>query len=66
MTPTPHPLPPSLAPRGLSRIEAAAYVGMSPNHFDAQVRAGRMPRPKRVPGAEDTRGRLIWDPSTRR
>jgi hypothetical protein len=35
-------LPPSLAPRGLSRSEAAAYIGVSPNLFDAMVKDGRM------------------------
>lgn len=42
-------------PRGLSRIEAARYVGVSPSTFDKLIAEGRMPRPKRV-GA-----RLIFD-----
>lgn len=42
-------------PRGLNRVEAARYVGVSPNTFDKLVGEGRMPRPKRV-GA-----RLIFD-----
>lgn len=48
-------LPSSLPPRGLSRVEAAAYVGVSPSLFDAMVRDRRMPRPKRI------NARLVWD-----
>ena len=48
-------LPPSLAPRGLQRLIAAQYVGVSPNTFDKLVGEGRMPRPK-VIGA-----RKVWD-----
>jgi predicted DNA-binding transcriptional regulator AlpA len=48
-------LPASLAPRGLSRTEAAAYVGVSPSLFDAMVKDGRMPRPKRI------NSRTVWD-----
>lgn len=48
-------LPPSLAPRGLSRVQSAAYVGVSPTTFDIMVGDGRMPKPKRV-GT-----RTIWD-----
>lgn len=48
-------LPPSLAPRGLSRVEAAAYIGMSASLFDELVKDGRMPRPKRI------NARTIWD-----
>lgn len=50
-----HILPPSLPPRGLSRVQAAAYVGVGTTTFDAMVTDGRMPRPKRV-GA-----RTVWD-----
>jgi hypothetical protein len=32
--------------RGLSRIEAAMYVGIGANKFDEMVEDGRMPRPK--------------------
>lgn len=46
-----HPCP----PRGLSRVQAAAYVGVSPSLFDEMVRDGRMPRPKRV------NARTVWD-----
>ncbi len=51
-------LPPSLAPRGLSREQAAAYVGVSPTLFDTLVDDGRMPRPKRI------NTRTIWDRTT--
>jgi len=43
-----HPLPPSLPPLGLSRVEAAAYIGVSPSMFDLMVKDGRMPGPKRI------------------
>jgi hypothetical protein len=33
-------------PRGMSRVEAADYVGISPSLFDTTVRDGRMPGPK--------------------
>lgn len=48
-------LPPSLPPRGLSRQEAAAYVGISPSLFDMLVKDGRMPAPKRI------NARTVWD-----
>lgn len=48
-------LPISLAPRGLSRVQAAEYIGVSPTKFDDLVRDGRMPRPKHVDA------RTIWD-----
>jgi predicted DNA-binding transcriptional regulator AlpA len=48
-------LPLSLAPRGLSRGQAAAYVGVGVTKFDQMVDDGRMPRPKRIDG------RLVWD-----
>jgi excisionase family DNA binding protein len=41
--------------RGLSRLEAAAYIGVSPGKFDELVRDGRMPAPKRIDG------RKVWD-----
>lgn len=50
-----HVLPLSLPPRGLNRCEAAAYIGVSPSLFDAMVKDGRMPRPKRI------NSRLVWD-----
>jgi predicted DNA-binding transcriptional regulator AlpA len=41
--------------RGLRRVEAAIYVGISPTKFDEMVKDGRMPRPKRIDGA------AVWD-----
>jgi predicted DNA-binding transcriptional regulator AlpA len=41
--------------RGLRREEAAAYVGMSARKFDALVRRGDMPKPKRVDSLP------VWD-----
>lgn len=48
-------LPRSLAPRGLSRVQAAAYIGVSPSLFDAMVKDGRMPKPTRI------NARTVWD-----
>jgi excisionase family DNA binding protein len=48
-------LPPSLPPRGLSRVQAAEYVGVGVTKFDEMVADGRMPRPKRIDG------RTVWD-----
>lgn len=48
-------LPLALPPRGLSRVEAAAYIGVSPTKFDELVHDGRMPRPKRIDA------RTVWD-----
>lgn len=45
----------SYPPRGLSREEAARYVGVSATKFDALVKDGRMPPPKRIDG------RVVWD-----
>jgi excisionase family DNA binding protein len=42
-------------PRGMSRDEAARYVGVGATKFDEMVADGRMPKPKRVDG------RVIWD-----
>ena len=44
-----------IEPRGLSRPEAAAYVGIGASLFDQLVRVGKMPSPARL------KGRLIWD-----
>ncbi|WP_294929279.1 hypothetical protein [uncultured Paracoccus sp.] len=41
--------------RGLSRVEAAGYVGISPTTFDKLVLSGEMPGPKRVGS------RKLWD-----
>jgi predicted DNA-binding transcriptional regulator AlpA len=48
-------LPHNLPPRGLSRVQAAEYVGISPTLFDEMVKDGRMPRPKRI------NSRVVWD-----
>jgi hypothetical protein len=48
-------LPSSLPPRGLSRIEAAAYIGISPPLFDEMVKDGRMPPAKTI------NSRKVWD-----
>ncbi|MBX4955575.1 hypothetical protein [Rhizobium lentis] len=42
-------------PRGMSREEAARWIGVSTTKFDEMVKDRRMPRPKRVDG------RVIWD-----
>lgn len=47
-------LPPPCA-RLLSRAEAAAYAGVSPNTFDRMMGDGFMPGPKRV------YARVLWD-----
>lgn len=41
--------------RGLNRVEAAGYAGLSATGFDRLVREGAMPGPKHVGG------RRIWD-----
>jgi predicted DNA-binding transcriptional regulator AlpA len=48
-------LPLSLAPRGLSRVQAAEYIGVGVTKFDEMVEDGRMPKPKRIDG------RVVWD-----
>jgi len=42
-------------PRGMSRFEAADYIGVSPSLFDIMVGDGRMPGPKLI------NTRTIWD-----
>ncbi len=42
-------------PRGLSRDEAARYIGIGTTLFDELVQAGKMPRPLRIGK------RTIWD-----
>ena len=49
-------LPPTLAPRLISREASAAYVNVSPTTFDDMVLDGRMPPPKRLAGR-----RRAWD-----
>jgi predicted DNA-binding transcriptional regulator AlpA len=48
-------LPTNLPPRGLSRVQSAAYIGVSPALFDELVRDGRMPEPVRI------NSRVLWD-----
>ena len=55
MTKTPKSQLLPLQPRGLSRVQAAAYIGVSPSLFDELVRDGRMPKAKRI------NARVIWD-----
>jgi predicted DNA-binding transcriptional regulator AlpA len=42
-------------PLGLRRVEAAAYVGVSPSKFDEMVHDKRMPKPIHIDG------RRVWD-----
>ena len=49
-------LPPTLAPRLISREAAAAYVCASPNTFDDMVDRKLMPRPRKLGDK-----RLAWD-----
>ena len=42
-------------PRGMSREEAARYVGVGPTLFDEMVIDRRMPKPRRI------NNRVIWD-----
>lgn len=44
-----------IEPRGLGRVDAAAYIGIGPTKFDQLVDDGRMPRPRRADG------RILWD-----
>jgi predicted DNA-binding transcriptional regulator AlpA len=44
-----------IAPRGLSRTEAAWYIGVSPSLFDEMVKDGRMPQPIHI------NARVVWD-----
>jgi predicted DNA-binding transcriptional regulator AlpA len=45
----------ALPPRGMSRMEAARYIGVGTTLFDELVADGRMPKPRRV------NARTIWD-----
>jgi predicted DNA-binding transcriptional regulator AlpA len=42
-------------PRGLTRLQAAAYVGLGVTFFDQQVQLGVMPKPVRIGS------RTVWD-----
>lgn len=48
-------LPASLPPRGLSRAEAAAYIGIGTTTFDRLVGDGIMPKAIRI------YDRVLWD-----
>jgi predicted DNA-binding transcriptional regulator AlpA len=41
--------------RGLSRVEAAMYIGISAGKFDEMVADGRMPEPVKIDS------RKVWD-----
>jgi excisionase family DNA binding protein len=41
--------------RGLSRAEAAEYIGVGTSKFDEMIADGRMPHAKRIDG------RKVWD-----
>ena len=47
--------PLSYPPRGLSREEAARYVGVGCTKFDEMIGDRRMPKPRQIDG------RTIWD-----
>jgi hypothetical protein len=47
-------LPFSLPPRGLSRVEAAACIGVSPSLFDRAVKERKLPTPFKL------FGRVLW------
>lgn len=51
----PSVLPSSCPPRGLSRVAAAEYIGVSASKFDQMVVDRRMPAPKSI----DRRN--VWD-----
>jgi predicted DNA-binding transcriptional regulator AlpA len=42
-------------PRGLNRLEAAHYIGVSPPKFDEMVADRRMPKPREIDR------RIVWD-----
>jgi predicted DNA-binding transcriptional regulator AlpA len=44
-----------IAPRGLNREQASAYVGVSPSTFDSLVVNGSMPQPRML------ESRKVWD-----
>jgi hypothetical protein len=46
---------PKIEPRGLSRIDAAAYIGVSPTKFDELRKDGRVSPPRLIDS------RLVWD-----
>lgn len=44
-----------IVPRGLRRVDAARYLGISATHFDKQVRAGIIPASHQMFGVN------LWD-----
>lgn len=54
-SPPQHEFCPAPFRRGLSRAEAADYIGVGTSIFDALVEDGRMPKPKKIDG------RRVWD-----
>ena len=57
-------LPLSLPPRGLSRVQAAEYIGVIPSTFDKMVADGQMPAPKKMRGREFGIGNSLTGSST--
>lgn len=55
MQPHQHKVLPPPTARLLSRVEGAAYAGVSPSTFDRMIGDGLMPGPKRI------YGRVLWD-----
>lgn len=51
----PPSLPNSLPPRGVGRVDASLYIGISVGKFDQLVSDGRMPRAKMIDR------RRLWD-----
>ena len=47
--------PRAITPRGLSRVQAAVYIGVGTTKFDQMVADGRMPKPKQIDS------RTVWD-----
>lgn len=45
----------NLEPRGLNRVAASQYIGVSTGKFDQMVADGRMPAAKQIDG------RKVWD-----
>ena len=46
----------NITPRGLSRTDAALYLGVSPSTFDRLVSLRQMPQPRQA-----SRNRVVWD-----
>ena len=42
----------NITPRGLRRAQAAAYIGISPSHFDKQRALGAIPAPRSMFGVD--------------